>query len=299
MQHATGLVIVEFLKHGGFPELQWQRAARTVKANRFQQLLAYSYHLVRMFTNACNSHPLAAYLHACLTTSQPANLPACLPPVRPTACLPPALLSATWPYLLMCVLQYRSVCHKPVAAQIALLGLLSFCCTLPAVRDAICATFAVTLMGDHFQYIDRLIEYINKIQGDYMKSAHAASFGAGIDVTTLIPAILHVRHAFEVHELGVDHSSEPVTTAQLVAARKLQNELLRICGRDLTVSTTHNACWHTGVPVNCDTGDYTCRRPVEWMRKVMQGRVSGKGRARIEHWRDFAMRMVLEHFFAY
>ena len=270
MQHATGLVIVEFLKHGGFPELQWQRAARTVKAGRFQQLLAYSYHLVRMFTNA-------------------------LPPVRPPACSP----LRQFTLIFMCVLQYRSVAHKPVAAQITLLGLLSFCCTLPAVRDAICATFAVTLMGDHFQYIDRLIEYINKIQGDYMKSAHAASFGAGIDVTTLIPAILHVRHAFEVNELGVDHASEPITTAQLVAARKLQNELLRICGRDLTISTTHNACWHTGVPVNCDTGDYHCRRPVEWMRKVMQGRVSGKGRTRIEHWRDYAMRMVLEHFFAY
>ena len=238
MQHATGLVIVEFLKHGGFPELQWQRAARTVKASHFQQLLAYSYHLVRMFTNACNSHPLIACLHACLTTSQPANLPACLPPVRPPACSP----LRQFTLLFMCVLQYRSVCHKPVAAQITLLGLLSFCCTLPAVRDAICATFAVTLMGDHFQYIDRLIEYINKIQGDYMKSAHAASFGAGIGVTTLIPAILHVRHAFEVNELGVDHASEPITTAQLVAARKLQNELLRICGRDLTISTTHNAC---------------------------------------------------------
>ena len=244
--------------------------------------------------------PPPGRLSACLPDHQPAGQPARLS----TACPPDRLSTACSPLrhmalLLMCVLQYRSVAHKPVAAQIALLGLLSFCCTLPAVRDAICATFAVTLMGDHFQYIDRLIEYINKIQGDYMKSAHAASFGAGIDVTTLIPAILHVRHAFEVHELGVDHSSEPITTAQLVAARKLQNELLRICGRDLTVSTTHNACWHTGVPVNCDTGDYRCRRPVEWMRKVMQGRVSGKGRTRIEHWRDFAMRMVLEHFFAY
>ena len=239
VEHATGRVIVEFLKHVGYPELQWQRAARTINGPRMIQLLAYSFHL------------------------------------------------------------YRSVAHKPVAAQIVLLGLLAQCCTEREVREAIFATFAVTLLGDNFQYIDRLLEYINKIQGDYMKSAHAASFGAALDITPLLPAILHVRHAFEKHELGGKGSSEPVTTAMLVAARKLQNELLRICGRDLTVSTTHNECWHTGVPLNCDTGDYHTRRPMEWVWKTARGAVAGKGRSRKEHWRDFACRMVHENFFPY
>ena len=194
---------------------------------------------------------------------------------------------------------YRSVSHKPVAAQISLLGLLSMCCTEPEVRKAIFATFSVSLLGDNFQYIDRLIEYINKIQGDYMKSAHAASFGAGLDITPLLPAILHVRHAFEKHELGDAAAGEAVTTAMLVAARKLQNELLLICGRDLTVSTSHNACWHTGIPVDCSRGDYHVRRPPEWIWKVARGAVAGKGRSRKEHWRDFAMRMLQEHFFPY
>ena len=194
---------------------------------------------------------------------------------------------------------YRSVSHKPVAAQIVLIGLLSLCSTEPEVRDAIFATFSVTLLGNHFQYIDRLIEYINKIQGDYMRSAHAASFGAALDVTPMIPAILHVRHAFEQHELGESAADEAVSNAMLVAARKLQNELLLICGRDLTVATTHNECWHTGTPVNCDTGHYCARRPPEWIWKAARGVVAGNGRTRKEHWRDYAKRMVHEHFFPY
>ena len=239
VEHATGKVIVEFLKYAGYPELQWQRTARTINGSRQVELLAYSLHL------------------------------------------------------------YRSVSHKPVAAQICLLGLLSLCCTEPEVRKAIFATFSVTLLGDNFQYIDRLVEYINKIQGDYMKSAHAASFGAALDITPLIPALLHVRHVFETHELGDAEASEPVTTAMLVAARKLQNKLLSICGRDLTISTTHNECWHTGIPVDCSRGDYHIRRPPECIWKVARGAVAGKGRSRREQWRDFATRMVQEHFFPY
>ena len=188
---------------------------------------------------------------------------------------------------------YRSVAHKPVAAQIALLGLLSLCCTLPAIQKCVFATMCVTLLGANYMFIDRFVEYLNKLQGEHMQSAHAASFGAAFDVTTLLPAILHVRHAFEAHETGHPNGSEPVTTAMLIAARKLQNEILQICGRDLTILTTHNEFWHTGVPVNCSTGDYRVRRPPEYVRKVQRGAVAGKGRSRREHWRDYVMRFVL------
>ena len=157
----------------------------------------------------------------------------------------------------------------------------------------------VTLLGNRFQFIDRFVEYVNKIQGEYMQSAHAASFGSSVDMTPLLPAILHVRHAFESHETGHPQGSEPVTTAMLIAARKLQNELLQVCGRDLTIPTTHNSFWHTGTPVNCSTGDYRVRRPSEFLQKVQRGAVAGKGRSRQEHWRDYATRMVLGHFFPY
>ena len=133
MAHASGAVIVEFLKYGGYPEMQWQRSARNVCATRFKQVLAYSCHI------------------------------------------------------------YRSVAHKPVAelliaAQIAMLGLLSLCCTLPAIQRCVFATMCVTLLGANYMFIDRFVEYLNNLQGQYMHSAHAASFGASVDVTTLLPA---------------------------------------------------------------------------------------------------------------
>ena len=58
MSHASGAVIVEFLKYGGYPEMQWQRAARNVNASRFKEVLAYSFHLV-------NARRCTAFVHVC------------------------------------------------------------------------------------------------------------------------------------------------------------------------------------------------------------------------------------------
>ena len=46
VEHASGLILVEYLKYAGYPIIQWQRAARTAKLTTYKQLLAYSLHLV-------------------------------------------------------------------------------------------------------------------------------------------------------------------------------------------------------------------------------------------------------------
>ena len=148
-------------------------------------------------------------------------------------------------------------------------------------------------------YIDRLVEYLNKVQQGSKRSAHAASFGRAMDMTTLLPAMLHVRHAFQAHETGVPDSSDPVTPSMLVSARLLQNEILRIVGTDLTVPTTHNEFWHTGIPVPLASGDYRVRRPHLWFWRVLNGICAGKGRARCESWQNYVLRMVYEHLFPY
>ena len=197
--------------------------------------------------------------------------------------------------------QYRSIAHKPVAAQIALLALLGHCCTISPIQAVLGATLSISLLGHpgSNMYIDRLVEYINKLQQGAKKSAHAASFGRSMDMTTLLPALLHVRHAFAAHETGEPAGSDPVTLSMLVSARLLQNEFVRLLGRDLTVHTTHNVFWHTGTPVPRDTGDYRVRRPSEWIWRVASGAAAGKGRARREAWLAFSRRMVNEHFFPY
>eukprot|EP00965_Chrysotila_dentata_P072319 2390060-Pleurochrysis_carterae.AAC.5 len=205
--------------------------------------------------------------------------------------------------------QYRSVCHKPTAAQIALIALLGFCCALPALQVILLTTVSISLLGRRGSnmYLDRLVECINKLQQGSKRSNNAASFARAMDMTQLLRAILHVRHAFQSSEHGATESDDPVTTTCpcLICAvsplcpQLLQDYFLRECGRDLTASFTTNPFWYTGNPVSLHTGDYRTRRPWEFVWSTAAGRTAGKGRARSESWSAYAIRMLFEHFFPY
>jgi len=196
---------------------------------------------------------------------------------------------------------YRSVCHKPTAAQIALIALLGFCCALPALQVILLTTVSISLLGRRGSnmYLDRLVECINKLQQGSKRSNNAASFARAMDMTQLLRAILHVRHAFQSSEHGATESDDPVTTSMCIQARLLQDYFLRECGRDLTASFTTNPFWYTGNPVSLHTGDYRTRRPWEFVWSTAAGRTAGKGRARSESWSAYAIRMLFEHFFPY
>ena len=47
VESATGIVLVRYLQHAGFPILQWQRAAREGDGLKLKKLFAYSHHLFR------------------------------------------------------------------------------------------------------------------------------------------------------------------------------------------------------------------------------------------------------------
>jgi hypothetical protein len=196
---------------------------------------------------------------------------------------------------------FRSVCHKPICAQISLIALLGFCCTLPAIQNVLLATVSLSLLGrlGSNMYTDRLLEYVNKIQQGSKRSASAASFSKALDFTTLLRAQMHVRHAFQAAETGSAESDDPVTENMLRMARMLQDEFVRILGRDLTVYDPDNHCWHTGNSVPLYTGDYRYRRPWEWYERVQSARTCGKHRSRHETWHEFAERFVKERFFRY
>ena len=137
---------------------------------------------------------------------------------------------------------YRSVCHKPVACQVALLALLSFFCVLPALQLVVRATISLSLLGrlSSCIYVDRLLEFINRITQGWKRNASSASFGRARDMTTLMRPILHVRHAYQAAEHGAAESDDPITESMLVQARLLQNEFRRILGTDLTVQSNAN-----------------------------------------------------------
>ena len=97
-------------------------------------------------------------------------------------------------------------------------------------------------------------------------------------MTTLLRAQIHVRHAFQAVETGSVESDDGIKASMLIMARLLQDEFVRMLGRDLTIHDPHNKCWHTGNAVPLDTGDFRQRRPWEWIWRVTFGRSAGKWR---------------------
>eukprot|EP00965_Chrysotila_dentata_P261279 6214201-Pleurochrysis_carterae.AAC.1 len=164
-----------------------------------------------------------------------------------------------------CSAQYRSVCHKPTAAQIALIALLSFCCALPALQTVLLTTVSVSLLGRHGSnmYLDRLLGYQQTSAGQQATKQRCKFCSRATDMTKLLRAILHVRHAFQTTEHGASESDDPITTSMCVQSRILQDYFLAECGRDLRASTTLNPFWYTGSFVPLYTGDYRTRRPWE------------------------------------
>ena len=193
---------------------------------------------------------------------------------------------------------FRSTCHKPICTQIALIAMLGFCCALPALQAVLLATVSLSLLR-HNIYVDRLLEMINKIQQGTKRSSNAASFGRAMDMTSLLRAILHVRHAFQAEEQGATESDDAITTDMLVQARVLQNHFLEVLGRDLSVLDPNNPFWHTGNAVPLDTGDFRQRRPEVYLWRVAAETSTGKGRSDPEKWDKFVRRFVFDHFFQY
>ena len=195
----------------------------------------------------------------------------------------------------------RSVCHKPVVTQIALLALLGSYCTLPSLQTVLVATVSLSLLGrkGSNMYCDRLLEYVNSIQQGKKGNASGAAFRSALDMTTLLRSIMHVRHAFEAAETGTLPGSDPVTRSMLVQARMLQNKFKELLGTDLTVHAADNPFWHTGNPTPLEAGDFRERRPWEWVWRTADGRSAGKARANSESWDSFVRRYTSDNFFAY
>ena len=196
---------------------------------------------------------------------------------------------------------FRSVCHKPNCTQIALVGLLGFCCALPSLQAVLLATVSLSLLGrkGSNMYCDRLLELINKLQQGAKRSSSAASFQRAIDLTSLLRVMLHVRHAFQAAEQGAAESDDPITPSMLVQARLLQDKFVELLGRDLTKASTLNPFWHTGNHVSLLVGAFQTYRPWEWIERTWDGLSRGCSRANAEAWDVYVRRFVFDRFFEF
>ena len=116
------------------------------------------------------------------------------------------------------------------------------------------SSISLTLLGrwGSNMYVDRVLEYINKIQQGAKRSAHAASFGHALDLTTLLRAMIHFRHAFQTApETGAAESDDGVKASMLVMARLLQDAFVRRLGTNLTIVDPNNHFWHRNSYAEC------------------------------------------------
>ena len=191
----------------------------------------------------------------------------------------------------------RSSTHKVNCVFISLLALWSTCSTHPAIASIIKATvsFSITGRTGSLMYGDRILEWINLIQG--LRDGKFSSFEKGMQYTPDLAAMLHAAHAWDCAEHGESSLHDPLKQSTLNAAEVIRAEIHRKLGSDLTIPSEYNPFWHTGNPVKLYSGPRREYRP--WMDywDVAAGRVPGKGRADTEEYAAYIRRIIRDSMF--
>ena len=179
------------------------------------------------------------------------------------------------------------VCHH-LLLVVSLIFMLSIVATHPKISAVVRAFLSISLLGKigSNQWCDRLLEYVNFLQQKRMNAF--AAFDTALHNSELIPAMLHVDHAFEEAMHGCGPTEEPMTKSMLREANMLRLFFKGLAGTDLTISEDKNPFWHTGNPVpNVDTE----RERTPWIhwKRVAYAFSKGVGRETREKWDDFIM----------
>ena len=104
----------------------------------------------------------------------------------------------------------------------------------------------------------------------------------------------------DFHDTNPGGAGEPIRASLLNGAKRLQDELTRLLGTDLTVQNDFNPFWYSGNPCNmvCDDArDLLRKKPWEFIWKVAAGTSGGKGsnstlRRKAERWQPFVARRI-------
>ena len=182
----------------------------------------------------------------------------------------------------------RAGAFKPNCVVVSIIFMLSIVATHPKISAVVRAFLSISLLGKigSNQWCDRLLEYVNFLQQKRMNAF--AAFDTALHNSELIPAMLHVDHAFEEAMHGCGPTEEPMTKSMLREANMLRLFFKGLAGTDLTISEDKNPFWHTGNPVpNVDTE----RERTPWIhwKRVAYAFSKGVGRETREKWDDFIM----------
>jgi hypothetical protein len=172
---------------------------------------------------------------------------------------------------------------------VLLLSLLSTEATHPKIAEIVRATNSLPLSDKpgSAMFADRVVEYLNWLQ-DQRRGTYA-SFDHALEFTEAMVGMMHVAYTAS----GEKQFSDPLTQADLNAAKVVRESLKLRMGTDLTVASPSNAAFHTG-----GGGDMlkstavASQRPWDFIERVALGRSAGPGRVKPEHWSVYTARQL-------
>ena len=109
----------------------------------------------------------------------------------------------------------RAGAFKPNCVHVSLIFMLSIIATHPKIAAVVRAFLSISLLGGigRSQWCDRLLEYVNFLQQKRMDAF--SGFDSALHNTELLPAMLHVDHAYEEAVHGCSATEEPMTKSML------------------------------------------------------------------------------------
>ena len=257
VQNASGIMMLQFLRHAGLPVMWWHRAARTEDPHTLDDVHALGFHTVR----PCPPGP-TAHSHS-----------------RVGGCAP----------------QYRTA-HKTSSAQISLMHLLSMYATHPALRECLRRHMFISQTGrwGASVYSGKALEVGNEMQKERNLS-HAVL--DSLLFTELLQPLMHVYRTWKAAQSDVEPGDVGFRASIVHEVDKLVDMFVRDVGVDLITPTSANVFWHTGQPRDMRGPDVKTCRPWEWIWLVADGRSRGRDMGQPEHWWAYTQRHIRDHMF--
>jgi len=173
---------------------------------------------------------------------------------------------------LHCLALHKFRCaHKTSSSQISLLHLISIYGTHPELRPYLRKRLFVSLTPNVGSAIgtDRSLEFMNDVQ----KAGNTGpSLLQSLSYTVLIQPMQYVYRQWKIAMGTLPSSSTDVRASMENEIDALVRLFEAKAGNDLQTFTTHNALWHTGIPVDLRTAANLKRgRPWEWIWRVARG----------------------------
>lgn len=188
--------------------------------------------------------------------------------------------------------------HKTQEKVIMVIALLGYYCIHPSLQLLKRTLCAMSLLGrpGACMAFDRLVEYINLRQSQ--RNSSYRSFDAALHYTPHLLPMMLADAAYTAAVDGSDRDGDAGYDPRLIReVQCLVTFMETKLGHDLTVPSAQNLFWHTGNPVQLDSGTARDYRP--WVRlwDVFSGRSAGDG-SNAESCATWIYNLLRDHMFS-